>query len=122
MKKLTNKIKLLEQEIVQSRQTVYWQYQNTKTQFADKITSKISSPPFFMLAFVAGGLIGKKVKRNLKSQATTLRRSPREKLSLVQKMVALSSEISVAIKVFNRVKPLLARLTQKTNSAMTVTH
>lgn len=118
MTKLTADIKRLEQEIAQNRQAAYLQFKHTKTQLKGKLTS----PPIFLVAFVTGGLLGKQFKRSLKKQRPLLRANSRAKLSILQKIAALSSEISLAINLFHRLKNMVTHLTQKKDSTATITH
>lgn len=117
MPKLTCAIKQLEQEITLNKQAIYLQFEYTKTQ----LTNKLTSPPVFLIAFVTGSLLGKQIKRTFK-QRPAANASSRVKLSFLQKIITLSSEISVAIKMFNRFKSMAANLTKKSNSTMTVSH
>lgn len=120
MNKITTEIKRLEQEIAQNWQNVHMQSQQIKMQINHKIASIITSPPIFMLAFTGGALISKKLKRGFKQRPANLK-IPRDKLSLLQKLMALSSEAALALKLFNHVKPVLAHLMQKAKTGMTIT-
>ncbi len=122
MKNLKRAIKQLEQDINQNRQIIYGQYQLTKSQGKQQLIDKLVSPPVLITAFILGSLIAKKVKTTLKTSSKTKTKHPSEKISLVQKLLALSSEISVGISLFNRFKPFIAHLTQKTDRHINQTY
>lgn len=116
MRNLIRRINQLEQEINQNRQAVYLQYHYTKLQ----LTEKLTSPPLFLIAFISGGLIGKKIKRTLKKRPSSSSTHTPEKKSFLQKIIALSSEISIAINLYNRLKHTKDKLIQKTDDRIPV--
>ncbi len=116
MKNLNFAIKKLEQAIEQDRNFITQQYKITKQQVVDKITS----PPIFLLAFVTGGLLGKQIKRMFKYKPTPRSAARKSKMLFLPKLLALSSEISVAINLFKRFKKLADSLIKKTDSNLTV--
>jgi|GEM_PF-4832871 len=118
MQKLEHAIKQLEQDIMQNKQAIYLQYEYTKAQVINKLTS----PTFLLLAVATGGLLSRPIKRQLKRYGKQLVNT-RAKVSLLQKLITLSSEVSVAVKLFNRLKPVITRAAKKTHPhPTTVTH